>query len=277
MKNMIDTYGTFVISILCVATFFSVMIYILKSPDHGINTVYKTHEIYGEYDEEIGSVVAGGIGSPLDAINGVSNVNKIEESPHFEVSGSGVDDVIRISEYLPSGYSYTESDNIYKFSSYSEVLNRFTGNGNVHPVNGDGTSIGIDDVEIIIVAYEPEMISTHNGLAVQKTFATELVDALDKFGNRIYDYENNVFIQEEQLKYTETKWHRHTASGLDACGASCEYKDINSFEINMRAPNKFKVILRYQDGAMKCENIRIFKNEVIDAYTGLAIDGKIIP
>ena len=276
MKAVFDNYGTFIVSVICVTAFFTIIVYILRSSNN-IAVVYNTHDIYGEYDEEIGKVIAGTIGSPLDAINGVSNINEIEESPHFELDGSGIDDTIHISEYLPSGYTYTEADNTFKFDSYNDVLNRVTGNGSLHAVRGDGTIVDPNELELIIVGYEPEMIEKFNVLAVQKVFVTESVDALDKFGNRIYDFANNKFVQEEQLKYTETRWHIHKTSGEDACSASCQYQDLNNFVINMRVPNKFKVILRYQDGAMKCENIRVFKNEVIDSYTGLVIDGKIVP
>lgn len=269
MKALISEYGITLVSVILATMFLSGITYMFTS-DRNIQFVFRTHTIYSEYNEELGSEIIGSIDSPLDAINGVSNITDKSSSPYFILDSTGIDDVFNISEYLTQ-YTYTEADNNYTFASYHDLLARVTNNGALHIKKGTGEDVDMDSMEVVIVSYEPEYTYTYGDLTTQKVFNTQSIDATDKYGNRIWDTNSEEFVQTEVIKYDETKWHRHDTN----CKNSCGYKDINNFTINMREPNKFKVIYRYQDNAMKCEYIKIFRNEVIPAFEGLKIDQKI--
>lgn len=276
MKIFLQEYGQMIVSIIVAIMFFGVMQYLMRE-ENGITFVYRTHSLYQEYNDELGTSVAGSLDSPLDAINGVQNTNAKEKSPYFRVANS-INDTLRISDYAPcdGDGKLTEFDakwNTYKINGYESIVNKFTDNGNIKAYTGEGSEVPANNLELVIVTYEPEMEYAYGIGVAKKKFVTEFVDALDKFGNRIWNSDTNSFLQTEQLKYNQTKWHRHNSE----CTSECQYKDISNFEVNMRVPCKIKVIYRYQQGALKCEYMKLFKNEVIDAYSGLLIDGEIKP
>lgn len=276
MKAFLQEYGQMIVSIMVAIMFFGIVQYLIRD-ENGITFVFKTHSLYQEYNDELGTSVVGSIDSPLDAINGVQNTNAKEKSPYFKIA-TNLNDTLRLSDYAPvdAEGKLSEFDakwNTYKINGYENVINKFTDNGGIRAYNGDNSAVDINDLELVIVTYEPQMEYAYGTGVAKKTFVIKMVDALDKFGNRIWDPSTNSFLQTEQLQYNQIRWHKHNSE----CTSECKYKDISDFEVNMRVPCKIKVIYRYQQGALKCEYAKLFKNEVIDAYSGLLIDGKIKP
>ena len=96
MKALISEYGITLVSVILATMFLSGITYMFTS-DRNIQFVFRTHTIYSEYNEELGSEIIGSIDSPLDAINGVSNITDKSSSPYFILDSTGIDDVFNLS------------------------------------------------------------------------------------------------------------------------------------------------------------------------------------
>lgn len=282
MKAFFQEYGLMIVAILLasmILTFWSRLIN--DKREDSLAFIYNSNAAFRDLkDTDLDADK-----DALDSLGGVKNSVKDAYSPYFKVDASiNIDNVFRLTEGEESGIfekvedtSNTSSGTHYNLvvEDLDKLKKRLTGDYNGISVMKRSSSgeekADLSELTIVIVESRPRIgyVTSENGV-VKEQYITEDVDALDKFGNRIYDKTNNTFVKSSQVAYDTIVWNMTgEASDSDELDDNTIYKKLfdetdetKRFTINPEIPSKYRVIYRYQDGGLKCEYTKIFLNEV---------------
>ena len=245
MKVILGEYGIIVIVCLAVAMALLVFGMLISDGDSGLAFVYNTDHIYDNDVLSASDVVAEQ--RTFTKVDGATTVIENSRKPNFVVTTTEKSDyVIPVPEGVLNGTESTVTSGY----TYDEVVKMFSMNDKLKLSLWDGTkyvnySLPSDKVELVITKYVPVTSGIDGG------FVLEEVDALDKFGNYIYD-ENGVRLQQTEVAYAKTLYTRD---------------NIADFYINWDEEARFSVIFRYQEGTLKAEFSSIFANDMRPSYS----------
>lgn len=279
MKAFFQEYGLIIVSIL-LASMILIFWNNLIGSDHGLDSIYNRNELFNKFKD-----MDGIGGEEIDEFGGVQNSVDQAYSPYFKITDiESLDDTFRLDDTVTfnkvkdesntsSGYHYNLVIKDKKENGLNILKERLTGNFDTISVikrssSGEEKETDLDKLTIVIVESRPRIgYVTSEGGVVKEQYLTEDIDALDKFGNRIYDNTNNVFVKSSQIAYDTIVWNVGGEPSSEADREEdVEYKDINKFTVNPEIPSRYRVLYRYQDGALKCEYTKIFLNEVRTEY-----------
>lgn len=246
MRMILSEYSLAVMYIIVVLSVLGIIFFAVNNEDTGFVTTYNTNMVYAN-DFMAGTDLAGStsldeyeVSGKLDSIDGVTNKTLSLHKPSFVVDSSATAD-----DYIIPVPSVGSADN--STYTYAEALSLFSANGKIHLTVWNGTSyedIGLpESVDIVITKLTP----TKRG--VDGTFATEMIEARDKYGNIIRDNGGNP-IMIEQVVYSEESFSRD---------------NIGDFFIDWDVACRYRVLFRYTDGTLKSEYSAMYANKIRSA------------
>ncbi len=275
MKSFLQEYGLLIISVI-VASMVLIIWSKLINNDNGLSFIYNTNSMF----QELKDTISGNEEDIMDSFAGVKNSVANAYSPYFKINDSiNIDDTFRLNEddlfekvedvnNTSDGYHYRL---VLKDKDINALKNRLTSDFNGIQIikrskSGEEKETDISKLTVVIVESRPSIGYVVVDGVAKEQYLLEDIDALDKFGNRIIDKDSNTFVKSSQVAYDTIIWNIDGKASNISEDDNAEYRKLDEFSINPEIPSRYRVIYRYQDGALKCEYTKMFLNEVRTEY-----------